>query len=206
MFIVRAIEFDVDSYRSFVGSDRLPHKEQKEALLMHRWRYPSLSIHGIEGAFYEPGQKTVIPRRVIGKFSIRTVPNQDPLLIEKYVQTHLEKHWKLRGSPNKMKFLPLHHGKPWTEDPAHPNYQAGVRATKHVYGVVPDMTREGGSIPVTLTLQQATGKNVMLLPVGAGDDGAHSQNEKIDIRNYIQGVSIFKFITNVFFKYTHFLS
>lgn len=27
----------------------------------------------------------------------------------------------------------------------------------------------------------------MLLPMGAADDGAHSQNEKIDIRNYIEG-------------------
>jgi nonspecific dipeptidase len=38
--------------------------------------------------------------------------------------------------------------------------------------------------------QEATGKNVMLLPMGAADDGAHSQNEKIDVRNYIEGVSI----------------
>ena len=28
-----------------------------------------------------------------------------------------------------------------------------TRATKMVYGVDPDLTREGGSIPVTLTLQ-----------------------------------------------------
>lgn len=80
-------------------------------------------------------------------------------------------------------------GNPWTEDPTHPHYTAGLKATKHVYNVEPDFTREGGSIPVTLTLQQATGKNVILLPVGAGDDGAHSQNEKIDVRNYIEGVS-----------------
>ena len=38
-------------------------------------------------------------------------------------------------------------------DPNHPNYEAGRRATKLVYGVEPDMTREGGSIPVTLVLQ-----------------------------------------------------
>jgi hypothetical protein len=37
-------------------------------------------------------------------------------------------------------------------------------------------------------LQEMTGKSVILLPVGAGDDGAHSQNEKINIRNYIEGV------------------
>ena len=57
----------------------------------------------------------------------------------------------------------------------------------------PDFTREGGSIPVTLTLGNTTGKNVMLLPIGACDDGAHSQNEKIDRWNYIQGV-IYLFI------------
>jgi len=34
-------------------------------------RHPSLSIHGIEGAFYGSGAKTVIPAKVTGKFSIR---------------------------------------------------------------------------------------------------------------------------------------
>ena len=57
-----------------------------------------------------------------------------------------------------------------------------------VFGVEPDLTREGGSIPVTLTFQEATGKNVMLLPIGQSDDGAHSQNEKISRANYINGV------------------
>ena len=60
-----------------------------------------------------------------------------------------------------------------------------------MFGTDPDMTREGGSIPVTLTLQEATEKNVVLLPLGACDDGAHSQNEKMDRKNYIEGVSIF---------------
>lgn len=59
-----------------------------------------------------------------------------------------------------------------------------------VFGVEPDLTREGGSIPVTLSLQEATGKNVMLLPVGSCDDGAHSQNEKLNRLNFFNGVSI----------------
>ena len=37
--------------------------------------------------------------------------------------------------------------------------------------------------------QELSGKNVLLLPMGCGNDGAHAQNEKIDIRNYIEGVS-----------------
>ena len=32
--------------------------------------------------------------------------------------------------------------------------------------------REGGSIPVTLTFAEALGVNVLLLPMGRGDDGA----------------------------------
>lgn len=44
-----------------------------------------------------------------------------------------------------------------------------------------------------------TGKSVILLPVGAGDDGAHSQNEKIDIRNYIEGV--IKLLLNLYLQH-----
>lgn len=43
---------------------------------------------------------------------------------------------------------------------------------------------------MTLTFAELTGRNVLLLPVGSSDDGAHSQNEKINITNYIQGVKI----------------
>ncbi|KAF2901667.1 hypothetical protein ILUMI_04510 [Ignelater luminosus] len=90
-----------------------------------------------------------------------------------------------------IKSYMYHGGQPWTEDPNHPHYVAGQKATKHVYKIEPDLIREGGSIPITLSLQKATGgKNVILLPVGAGDDGAHSQNEKIDIRNYIEGTKL----------------
>lgn len=38
-------------------------------------------------------------------------------------------------------------------DPNHVNFEAAKKATKYVYQVDPDLTREGGSIPVTLTLQ-----------------------------------------------------
>ena len=47
---------------------------------MGRMRHPSLSIHGIEGAFSAAGAKTVIPAKVSGKFSIRYVSIQTVLL------------------------------------------------------------------------------------------------------------------------------
>ncbi|KAK9882385.1 hypothetical protein WA026_020908 [Henosepilachna vigintioctopunctata] len=183
------ISFDLCAYKNQIGCQGLLH-EDKSKLLMHRWRFPSLSIHGIEGAFAESGQKTVIPAKVRGKFSIRIVPDQTPEHIEKKVISHIENQWKQRKSPNKMTITMNGGGSPWSEDFKHPHYQAGVNATQYVYKVEPDLTREGGSIPITLTFQEATGKNVLLLPVGAGDDGAHSQNEKLDVRNYIEGTKL----------------
>ncbi len=41
-----------------------------------------------------------------------------------------------------------------------------------------------------VTFQEQTGKNVLLLPIGASDDGAHSQNEKFDISNYMNGMKL----------------
>ena len=62
-----------------------------------------------------------------------------------------------------------------------------------VFGVEPDLTREGGSIPVTLTFQEATGRNVMLLPLGSSDDGAHSQNEKLNryAERFVSNIAVF---------------
>ncbi|XP_050718400.1 cytosolic non-specific dipeptidase-like isoform X3 [Eriocheir sinensis] len=184
------IDFDLDEYRHDMGHSRLIHHGDKVKTLMARWRYPSLSIHGIEGAFSEGGAKTVIPRKVIGKFSIRIVPNQVPEVVSQQTCDYLNQKWQERGSCNFMKASLHHSGIHWLSDPNHPHIQAGRRAVRHTFGVDPDLTRDGCSIPITLVMQKATGKNVMLLPMGASDDGAHSQNEKIDIRNYIEGTKL----------------
>ncbi|XP_054620173.1 cytosolic non-specific dipeptidase [Dunckerocampus dactyliophorus] len=183
------IEFDLDEYSKDVGVGQLLHST-KEQILMHRWRYPSLSLHGIEGAFSGTGAKTVIPRKVCGKFSIRLVPDMDPKVVEKKVVDYLQAKFSQLESPNKLNVNLMHGAKAWVSDFNHPHYMAGRKAMKTVFGVEPDLTREGGSIPVTLTFQEATGRNVMLLPVGSSDDGAHSQNEKLNRSNYIQGIKM----------------
>ncbi|CAI9725218.1 cytosolic non-specific dipeptidase-like [Octopus vulgaris] len=184
-----SIDFDLEDYRKDIGCEKLMHSS-KDEILKHRWRHPSLSLHGIEGAFSEPGAKTVIPRKVTGKFSIRIVPNQTPDEVTKLAKSYLENCHKTRGSPNKLNVTGSG-GPAWLSDFNHENYNAAKKACQKVYDVEPDMTREGGSIPVTLTLEQATNKNVLLLPMGACDDGAHSQNEKINISNFIKGTKLF---------------
>jgi len=183
------IDFDVEEYRKDIGTNALL-KTDKAELLMNRWRNPTLSLHGIEGAYADPGAKTVIPRQVIGKFSLRLVPSQTPEQIEKNVTDYINKLHAESGSKNELSLSMGHGGRPWVADISDPNFRAGHAAIKQVFNVDPDYTREGGSIPVTLTFQEATGKNVMLLPMGMADDGAHSQNEKFNRANYIQGTKV----------------
>jgi len=51
-------------FRKEFGAPNALRFDTKEGVLSHRWRYPTLSIHGIEGAFAGPGSKTVIPHKV----------------------------------------------------------------------------------------------------------------------------------------------
>ena len=75
-------------------------------------------------------------------------------------------------------------------DPDAPGFAAAAAATRRVHGVDPIWTREGGSIPITMVFEEACDATSVLLPIGAGDDMAHSQNEKIDRANYLQGVKL----------------
>ena len=47
----------------------------------------------------------------------------------------------------------LHSGMHWVTDPCHPHIEAGKRAVRLTFGVDPDMTRDGCSIPITLIMQ-----------------------------------------------------
>ena len=91
------IDFDVHDFKNDIKTPKLTYDGDKVKTLMSRWRFPSLSLHGIEGAFSDTGAKTVIPRKVIGKFSIRIVPNQTPESVEKVVIEHCNKKWAERG-------------------------------------------------------------------------------------------------------------
>ena len=183
------IAFTMDNLHESLGSTTSIHAT-KEPTLMARWRYPSLSIHGIEGAFSAPGAKTVIPASVTGKFSIRTVPDMQSSKVDACVYAHINTVFKKLNSKNKCATTLQHAGNWWVASPRHWNFSAAGKAVQRVFGVTPDLTREGGSIPVTLTFEQATGKNVLLLPMGSSTDAAHSVNEKLDRRNYIEGIKL----------------
>ncbi|GHJ85713.1 hypothetical protein NliqN6_2115 [Naganishia liquefaciens] len=180
------INASIKDFDDAVGA-AITFSDDKVATLMGRMRYPSLSLHGIEGAFYGAGCKTVIPAAVHGKFSIRLVPNLTLNEVTKLVCDYVNAEFAKIKTKSKMTVEMLHGGEPWVADPNHYSYRAAHKATESVYGCAPDYTREGGSIPVTLSFADALKCNVLLLPMGRGDDGAHSTNEKLDTDNFIRG-------------------
>ncbi|CAG0898011.1 unnamed protein product, partial [Cyprideis torosa] len=99
------MDFDPEKLRSDIGCKCLNNEGKKEAVLMAKMRNPTLSLHGIEGAFSDAGCKTVIPRKVIGKFSLRIVPNQTVEGITKLTEDYINSLWEARKSPNKMKAM-----------------------------------------------------------------------------------------------------
>ena len=113
--------------------------------------------------------------------------------------SYVQQEFAKLNTKNKLKIENLHDGRPWVADYKHWNYEAARRATEvrfpsvprpagyfrsiwtnghadvalqAIYKRAPDLTREGGSIPVTLTFAESLGVNVLLLPMGRGDDGA----------------------------------
>ncbi|KAL8721955.1 MAG: hypothetical protein Q9225_001469 [Loekoesia sp. 1 TL-2023] len=187
--IYGGISYTMENLFESLGSKTSIH-ESKENTLMARWRYPSLSVHGVEGAFSAAGAKTVIPAKVTGKFSIRTVPNMESDKVDECVFKYVKDQFAKLGSKNNMNVSLQHAGPWWVASPKHWNFTAAGKAVERVFGVKPDLTREGGSIPITITFEQATGKNVLLLPMGSSTDAAHSINEKLDRRNYIEGTKL----------------
>ncbi|KAL7284561.1 hypothetical protein ACG7TL_001853 [Trametes sanguinea] len=184
--IYEKLDYTIADVEEAVGAP-ITLSDDKATVLMGRMRMPSLSLHGIEGAYSGPGGKTVIPASVSGKFSLRIVPPQTPESIKALVVPYIEQEFAKLDSKNRLAVEMLGGGMPWMADYKHWNYEAARRATEAVYKRSPDLTREGGSIPVTLTFAESLGVNVLLLPMGRGDDGAHSTNEKLDRSNFIEG-------------------
>lgn len=187
--LYRGISFDTEKFQKEAGDVKGLIGEDASDILMNRWRYPALSIHGIEGAYSGSGFKTVIAGSCTGKFSIRLVPGQDPKGVEEAVRKVLEARFDEMKSGNELK-ITSSSSKPWLANPKCPLYQAGASALLKVYGVRPDLTREGGSIPIAGLMQEKLGVETMLLPLGQSDDGAHSANEKMGRKNYLYGVQV----------------
>lgn len=185
------IEYNLDDYKQFLGLDKLISDDAKD-VLMRGWRYPSLSIHGVQGAFHGPGGKTVVPGTVIGKVSVRIVPDQQPKEIEELFIKFVEKEFTKLNSTNRVEVESFGAGDWWIGDVDNFLYKAGAIAIEEYWGMVPAFARSGGSIPIIPFMEKTFFAPAIGLGVGQSTDGAHSQNERLRIKNLIGGKEVIK--------------
>nr|XP_054930184.1 cytosolic non-specific dipeptidase-like isoform X2 [Dermacentor andersoni] len=184
------VDFDPDEYQAKHGIWHVTIDDTVQ-LLMRRWRYPSLTIHGIEGAHWSPGENAVIPSRVVGKFSVRTVPNQTCQKVRDCVTSHLEREFSKRNSPNKFKVTMTQGTETWFNEPQRPHIKAAAAAVRHTYGVRPDLTREGGSVTAAGYLHEHVCPDLVVLSMTPTGRGFHSKDEYLRVEDLVAGAKLF---------------
>jgi len=160
---------------------------KKYSIFERTWALPTFEIHGIKGGFVGEGAKTVIPATATAKVSLRLVPGlpfgQVARWLERAAKAAAPKHADVE-----VKIL--HGGDPVQVDVLHPAFSVLDQAFKEVVGRPPVRVRAGGSIPVIPRLG-ATGAPVLLTGIGLPDDGLHSPNEKLDLAQLWEGITVF---------------
>lgn len=172
----------------FVAETGVPRTfgEEGYTTLERKWARPTFDVNGLVSGFTGEGAKTVIPSVARAKFSMRLVPDQDPETIAELAKEFLQ---SIAPSTVEIEILDHHGAKPVLVSRDGPAVQAAIRAIRRGFGREPVFIREGGSIPVVNTFQEALGVESLLIGLGLPDDNAHSPNEKFRIVDYYRGMA-----------------
>jgi acetylornithine deacetylase/succinyl-diaminopimelate desuccinylase-like protein len=181
----RPAEYDETIKR--LTQSRALEGEAQYAPLLRQWVRPTLDVHGIIGGFTGEGEKTVIPSRGMAKVSMRLVPDQDP---EK-ILSNLEKYVDALTTPGvKVQVRRLGATRPVLCEADHAAAAAAMDAFDAAFGRRPRLVRSGGSIPVTIDLQEALRAPMVVSGLPEADSAAHSPNERYSLDHYHRGIEM----------------
>ena len=93
-----------------------------------------------------------------------------------------------------LRIISLGLGDWWYGDVSNFLFKSGEAAIKEYWNMDAVYARSGGSIPIIPFIEQTFKAPAMGLGIGQSSDGAHSQNEKIRIKNLIGSINIIKLI------------
>ena len=196
--------FNVDSYLESIGfdtknkinnNDNNDINDNGKALLMQKWRNPSLSIHNIQQS---SNACTVISKYASAVISIRTVPNQKNINIIDCVQKYLLNEFKLLSTYNNINITYNNIGDHWLMDYNNYIFKCAEKSIIKHWGIKPYYIREGGTIPCTNYLYNKLNCPILQFPLGQSTDRAHLENERIRLQNLSTGKDVIKsFLLNL---------
>lgn len=180
-----ALPFDEEAYRASLDVPELVG-EKGYSTLERLWARPTLEINGLLSGFTGEGAKTVLPARAMAKISMRLVPDQDP---EEITQLFVRRVEALAPRGVRVDARPHHGGRAFLADREHPVMAAAARALARGFGREPVLIREGGSVPVAVTLAEVLEAPVVLMGFGTPDQNAHAPNEHLSLENFFGGMT-----------------
>ena len=148
---------------------------------------PTLDVNGMYSGFIGEGAKTIIPAYAKAKISCRLVPDQDPEIIYMKAQRYIA---SLVPDTVRATFY-KHSGAPAYLATDAPGSDQLVKALEETWRRPVTFRREGGSIPVATTMQNALGVKSLLTGFGLPDDQIHSPNEHQNLTVWKLGVQAF---------------
>jgi succinyl-diaminopimelate desuccinylase len=127
-----------------------------------------------------------VPAWASAKISCRTVPNQNPVRLQKAIERHLR-----RQCPKSVRLSLTGGFNPWFfAPPDGPGARAALVALEKAFGRKPVCTREGGTLPILEDFRHHLRGEVILVGLGLPDDNWHSPNEKMDLDNFRRGIAM----------------
>lgn len=181
-----ALSPDEDELKRYLGISDFTG-EGDFSIVERQTARPTLDVNGIWGGFAGEGAKTVIPAKAGAKVSLRLVPYQDSAVISRLFREYVH---SVTPPGVTLKITELQHG----ADPVlisrdSASVQAAARSLEKGFGRAPVFLREGGSIPVVNLFRTVLGlEDILLLPWGRSDDGAHSPNERFSLEDFHRGI------------------
>jgi acetylornithine deacetylase/succinyl-diaminopimelate desuccinylase-like protein len=179
-----ALPWDDEAFRQSLGVKAL-HGEETYTSIERKWARPTLDVNGIFGGYNGEGAKTIIPAWGGAKITMRLVPNQNPQTISRLFRDFIR---KITPPTVEVSFIDHSSCGPVIVKRSAPFVAEALESLRRGFGAEPVFIREGGSIPIVLTIQQELNVHALLLGFGLPDDNAHGPNEKLSLTDFERGI------------------
>ena len=149
------------------------------------WTRPTLELNGIWGGFQGEGLKTVLPNKAHAKITCRLVADQDPVHINRLIETHIRKNIP---AGVKVDMTPIDsYAHPYLMLADLPGSLAAIEVLTELYGKKPILIREGGSVPILSMLLEHLGTYATCFGFAMNDEKFHAPDEFFRLKNFELG-------------------
>lgn len=181
------LSFNETHYQKMAGTAPIGG-ENKRPALERAWLRPTLEINGLYGGYSGEGFKTIIPSTAHAKISMRLVKGQEPETMLSLVKDFLTKE-----CPDGIQIdINLHKGggRACMTKASSSFAKAAKAAFEKVFKTSCAFIMEGGSIPVSVDLSEASQSIPLFFGLGLDEDNIHAPNEHFSLDRLQKGTFV----------------